>query len=367
MTISGRLIIVPRLYGKAYSKDELRERVGSIDQIGGVRRITLADGNESGVEAFDLRTGGGLDCLVLAGRGMDIGEASYRGFPLAWQSSTGVPHASFFEPEGLGWLRGFHGGLVATCGLTHAGAPGPDGDEELGLHGRISNIPAKHVSSGAGWSEEDYVMFVEGQMRETSVFGPDVVMQRRISAVLGHPMLHLEDIVTNEGFAPQEHMLLYHCNLGFPLMDENTELVASSAEVVGQTDFAQETVDSHASFAAPDEVDERVYYHRLNADDEGNTTLAVVNRELGAGIALVFTLNVNQLTNLVQWKMPGRGTHVMGIEPSNCRVEGRAAERERGTLQVLQPGESRTYTITFSVAEGPETIDQIIAGIRALD
>ena len=357
---------MPALYGKSYSMDDLRKRVGCMEQVGGVRRIELADGNEKGVEAFEFRTGGGLDCTVLAGRGMDIGPATYRSYPLAWVSSTGAPAASYFEPEGLGWLRGFHGGLITTCGLTYAGAPGPDGDQDLGLHGRISNIPAKHISSGGNWHEDDYVIYVEGQMRETSVFGPNVVMTRRISSVLGHPVLHVQDTVVNEGFAPQEHMLLYHCNIGFPLLSANTELVTSSAEVAGLQDFAKETVDSHAAFAEPGQVDERVYNHRLNANEDGSTTVAVINRELGAGIALALTFNTKLLPNLAQWKMPGEGTYVLGVEPANCRTEGRAAERERGTLQVLQPNESRTYTLTFSIYEGPEAIDQLVESIQAL-
>jgi len=64
--------------------------------------------------------------------------------------------------------------------------------------------------------------------------------------------------------------------------------------------------------------------------------------------------------------MPGEGTYVLGVEPANCRTEGRAAERERGTLQVLQPNESRTYTLTFSIYEGPEAIDQLVESIQAL-
>lgn len=357
---------MPELYGKSYSREELAKRVGCMEQVGGVRRIMLADGNEAGVEAFDFRTGSGLDFTVLAGRGMDIGAASYRSYPLAWQSPTGVPAASYFEPEGLGWLRGFHGGLITTCGLTYAGAPGPDGEEELGLHGRISYIPAKHVSSGASWHDGDYLMHVQGEMREASVFGPNIVLTRRISSMLGHPVIHVQDTVENQGFAAQEHMIVYHCNLGFPLMDAATELVAPSAEVTGQTDFAQQTIDTHASFAEPHEVGERVYYHKLKAKEDGSTTVAVVNRELGAGIALAFSFNVNVLPNLVQWKMPGLGTYVMGIEPANCLVEGRAAERERGTLQVLEPGESRTYALTISVYEGAEAIDQLVADIHSL-
>ena len=357
---------MPALYGKSYSKDELRKRVGTIDQVAGVRKIELAEGNERGVEAFDFRTGGGLDFTVLAGRGMDIGAATYRSYPLAWLSSTGVPAASYFEPEGFGWLRGFHGGLISTCGLTYAGAPCTDGDEELGLHGRVSNIPAKNLCHGASWHDDNYVMYAQGDMRESIVFGPNIVMTRRVSAILGHPMLHVQDIVENQGFVPQEHMMVYHCNFGFPLMDANTELIAPDAEVRGQKEFATETLDSHTAFAEPSQIDERCYYHKLNAGEDGNTMVAMVNRELGAGIGVGITYNVDMLPNLVQWKMPCEGTYVMGLEPANCLVEGRDLERERGTLQVLEPGESRTYDLTFNIYEGPEALEQLENGISAL-
>ncbi|MFO8082622.1 MAG: aldose 1-epimerase family protein [Armatimonadota bacterium] len=357
---------MPALYGKQYDQTEMRKRVGSMDQIGGVRRVELADGNERGVEAFDFRTGSGLDYTVLAGRGMDIGAVNYRSYPLAWLSPTGVPAASFFEPEGLGWLRSFHGGLISTCGLTYAGAPSTDDDEQLGLHGRVSNIPAKNLSWGASWHDESYVLMAQGEVRETSVFGPNVLMTRRVSSFLGYPMLHVQDVVENQGFSPQEHMLVYHCNLGFPLMDEGTQLLAPSAEVRGQTDFAQETIDTHTTFEGPGDVDERVYYHTLNSDDEGNTMVAVINRDLGAGIGLALTYNTEVLPNLVQWKMPGQTTYVMGIEPANCLVEGRPTERERGTLVELEPGESRTYDLRFEVYEGPDAIEQLEGIIDSL-
>jgi hypothetical protein len=58
------------------------------------------------------------------------------------------------------------------------------------------------------------------------------------------------------------------------------------------------------------------------------------------------------LPRLIQWKMPGAGAHVLGIEPANCHVEGRAAERERGTLVMLAPGETRRHELSLEVALG---------------
>jgi galactose mutarotase-like enzyme len=55
------------------------------------------------------------------------------------------------------------------------------------------------------------------------------------------------------------------------------------------------------------------------------------------------------LPQFVEWKMPGQGAHVLGIEPANCFVEGRDVERRRGTLVMLEPGESRHYALELRV------------------
>jgi hypothetical protein len=358
---------MPDLYGRELKQYQLLERVGSLDQVGGVRRVTLAEGNEAGVEALEFRTGSGLDFTVLAGRGMDIGATTYRGYPLAWMSPTGAAASAYYEPEGLGWLRTFYGGLLLTCGLTYAGAPATDGEEELGLHGRISHVPARNVCHGGSWQDDDYVMFAEGQMREASVFGPDMLLTRRISARLGEAKLTVQDTVENQGFAPQEHMLIYHCNLGYPLVDGSAELVAPDASVEGRDKYSQDTISRASRFPDPEPgVQERVYYHDLRAREDGSTRVAVVNRGLSDGLALYFDLNKNQLPHLAQWKMPGQGTYVLGIEPANCRVEGRPAERERGTLQVLEPGELRQYSLTIGVVEGKNAVNQLVKDINGI-
>ena len=40
-----------KLFGRDYTRQELLERCGSIDQFGGAKKVTLADGDEAGVEA----------------------------------------------------------------------------------------------------------------------------------------------------------------------------------------------------------------------------------------------------------------------------------------------------------------------------
>ena len=116
---------------------------------------------------------------------MDIGAAKYKGASLAWESATGPAHPAYFEQEGLGWLRTFHGGLVAACGLTTAGAPTVDEGQALGLHGRLNHLPAANVWADGGWRGDEYEMWVRGRMREAVVFGENLTLTRRISAQPG--------------------------------------------------------------------------------------------------------------------------------------------------------------------------------------
>src|SRR5260370_30434008 len=158
-----------QLLGQHWTRAALLERVGDVSQLGGARLVTFVDGPETGVLAAELRTGSGLTFSVLPGRGMDIGFAEYRGMPLCWRSSTGEVAAAFYEPAGEGWLRGFSGGLMATCGLTTAGWPSNDNGQALPLHGRASYLPAPNVHVDGDWDGDDYVMWVQGRTRETAV------------------------------------------------------------------------------------------------------------------------------------------------------------------------------------------------------
>ena len=127
---------MPTLFGRTYPRDLLLQYVGDISQVAGVRVGELGDGFERGVRVADFRTGTGFEFTVLVDRGLDIAWAAFRGASISWRSPTTAIAPSFYEPAGLGWLRGFHGGLVNTCGLTYLGAPGEDEHKALGLHGR---------------------------------------------------------------------------------------------------------------------------------------------------------------------------------------------------------------------------------------
>ncbi|MFP3904221.1 MAG: aldose 1-epimerase family protein, partial [Armatimonadota bacterium] len=239
----------------------------------------------------------------------------------------------------------------------------------VGLHGRIGAIPAKHLSLCEWWDGDDYWMSVSGQMRETAVFGSNLVLKRTIRAKLGDTKIWIDDVVENQGHDPAEHMYLYHCNFGFPILSDGAEYLINSRSTEARDEDAAPHIDTLAQFPAPtpNQV-EWVYYHDLATDDGENTAVAIVNRDFngGQGFGGYLRFSKQQLPNLIQWKMPAEGTYVTGLEPANCLVEGRTKDREEGRLVTLQPGESAEYSLEVGVLANNDEIDALGAEIAKM-
>jgi len=356
------------LWGKTYTKTDLLRRVGDIHQLASAQPFELLDGNERGSRAVLLRNAAGLEATIVTERGMALTYVSFQGVPLAFISPTGSVHPSYYEPRGLGWLRTFPGGFLTPCGLTQVGSPSEDAGEELGLHGRVAHIPARNVSWGGKWDDDgtehrsggtehrsdEYTIWVKGSMHETRVFGENLVLTRCVSMKLNEPRLWIEDRVENRGFEPTPHMFLQHFNLGFPLVDAASRLVLPEHVTTPRDEEAQAGLDQYTEFSQPvSGYREQVFYHDLQPDAEGKVTVKLVNPAFdhGRGIGVAFHYSREDYPVLVQWKMMGEGLYVVGLEPANCHVSGRAYERKLGTLQVLAPQEARNYTIevNFSI------------------
>ncbi|MDH7486053.1 MAG: aldose 1-epimerase family protein [Anaerolineae bacterium] len=337
------------LFDRQWSRAELLSYMGDLSQLAGIRLARWDEGVERGVRVAEVRTGAGLDFTVLLDRGMDIGPAAYRGLPLAWLSPAGFAHPAYFEPEGLGWLRTFGGGLLTGCGLTYLGAPDEDEGQALGLHGRLSLLPARHVQVGEAWEGDECSFWVQGEMREARLFGENLRLTRRIIAWLGQTRLAIEDRVENLGATPSPLMILYHINLGFPLLDETCELLAEPHAVRPRDSVAAPGLETWMRFQPPTPgYREQVFYHDLPADAEGWASITLRNPT--RRLSLTVRYQKAMLPNLVQWKMMGEGAYVLGLEPANCRVEGRSKERARGTLQFLAPGEQRDFRVEIAVS-----------------
>lgn len=352
-------------FDREYSAEEVHRHVGSHRQVADIRSFTLNDGREKGVHCMEFRTGSGLNFTVVPDRGMDIAACDYKGINLVWQSATGIAGPAFYEPSGAGWIRGFFGGLLTTCGLYNVGVPNDYRGEHFGMHGRLSYLPANQVSYDACWAGDDYFLLAKGEMREARPFLYNLVLRRRIQARAGEKSFVIHDTVTNEGHESTPCQVLYHINAGFPLVAGGSRLLAASRTVTPRDADAADEKENHAAFTAPIRgFREKVYYHDPAPCSDGRAWVAVVNPDLGSGLGLFVKYRTETLPRLVQWKMLGEGMYVVGIEPSNSHGVGIEREEKMGTLQMIEPGQDIDFHLELGVLDGLREITDFEREIR---
>jgi hypothetical protein len=334
--------------------------IGHPLQLAGIRHYQYQSGKAKGVEVYDIRTGGGLQYAVLKDRCLDIAWASFKGVNISYLCSPEVVAPTYYDSRDDGFLESFAGGLLATCGLASAGAPSRDGDESLGLHGRIGNVPAEEagfesVRDGGkpGWR-------IHGRMREAKFFGVHLTLEREIRSAWGENRIRIHDRVRNLGHQAQPFQLLYHINFGYPLLDQDSELVLPARAVQPRNARATEGLEQHLRIEPPQAgYEEQCFYHDLKTDQEGYAYAALLNARLGFGVYEKFRKDT--LPRFVQWKQMGQGAYVLGLEPGNCLPDGRSVERERGNLVLLDPGQEAEMEVEIGILDGAEAIDQFRA------
>lgn len=329
-------------------KTKIQQYIGNQTQIGGTRHYVLIDGWGRNLRCIDVNSGSGFQYTILPDRGMDISLASFKGINLVYLTCNGETHPSYFEPEKFGWLRTFTAGLLTTCGLTYLGAPSTDEGEELGLHGRYSTIPAKQVADLSEWVGDEYQIKVRGTTEEGHMFGHKLRLEREISTTLGQSSLRITDKITNFGNKPSPYTILYHMNLGYPLLDEDAELFIDPASTTPRNIAAESGMKEFKQFLKPQaNFAEQVFCHTMKDIEENKTMVTLQNIKLG--IVLTIRFGIKELPYLIQWKMMGQGEYVLGLEPSNVPGKNRKQLRDENLLPYLKPDESTTNCIEISL------------------
>lgn len=368
------------LYGQTMTRRALAERTGSLSQFAGVRLMTLGDGVERGVRQLEFRTGTGLRFTVLIDRAMDIAECDHSSRAVGWHSPSGFRHPGLHEYEGeggLGWFRSFSG-LMVTCGLDHvlfmhddpAGHYfyGPRKTVSSSLHGRIGTIPARLTGYGERWEGDDCVLWAEGLVQQSTVFGEDLHLIRRIEAKVGTDEIRLHDRVVNHGFYRTPHMYCYHINVGYPVLSEGSRYVAPIRDVVWAShdgaDYRRQGAGYRTMPAPILNFHEQVWQHEMAADANDRVNVALVNEALGFGFE-VETLK-SQFPAMYEWQNLHAGHYALGIEPSTNHVQGKDFARDRGELIQLEHGEERRYDSVFRILPNGEAVADAVRRIEGV-
>ncbi len=229
-------------------------------------------------------------------------------------------------------------------------------------------IPGRLTGYGERWDGDRCVLWAEGIVQQSAVFGEDLHLIRRIEADVGGNEIRLSDRVVNHGFNRTPHMYFYHINVSHPLLDAGSRYLAPIRDVVwaghaGERYEAQK-VGYRTAPAPQPAFSEQVWQHEMGADAKAQVPVAVVNDRLGLGFEVV--TRKDQLPCAYQWQNFQAGQYALGIEPSTHHVLGDLAARERGEMIWLEHGESRAYDAVFRVLDGAGEIAAAEGRIAAI-
>lgn len=324
--------------------------IGHPSQLLRINDYMATDGFAHGIRATDIQNGP-LNLTVCADKGMDFPYLSYKGVNMGYIAPCGLVKSSYYDDKGIGFLRGFFAGFLTTCGLTHMGAACEADGKHYGMHGRVNNIPAEEYSAKLVEDDDGSRSVISGQMRQGVLFGENLTMHREVTIDCGEKSFAFTDKVTNRGFKREQHMILYHFNMGYPLLDESAELLIPHSHVEARDPHAQTGFAEKLMIPKPIHgYQEMCYFYKLCKDSDGQTFAGIYNHNLGFGVSLEFDGNL--LDHFTQWKMVGEGEYALGLEPGNATPLGAAKERELGHVKFLEPWESRTYRFTIRILEG---------------
>ncbi len=356
-----------QIHNRELSRREAERWIGNLSQLGGTRHYQLEEGPAKGIRAIDVDTGGGLRFTILPDRGLDISQASYKGVNLVYITANGEVNPAFYESRNSEWQRIFFGGLLTTCGLTYFGPPGRDGEEDLGLHGRYTAIPARNICDRSGWEGDEYRIELSGTIEEAVQFGDKLRLERRISSAIGWKSLIIRDTVTNFGFKPSPYTILYHVNPGFPLLSDAARLVLGFKRVQGIDENSARHLEERTVFPPPQPgFREQVFWYTMANDAHGFGYAALLNRALAGGLGLYLRFSTATLPGMSTWKMVGEGEYVLGMEPCNVFCENRAVLRRKGILPILQPGQETSNEVEIGVLESERQIADFEKKVAAL-
>ncbi|MCG2801953.1 MAG: DUF4432 family protein [Cellulomonas sp.] len=307
--------------------------VGLPDALAGVEELT----RPSGERVLAVRTAGGWCLDVLPDRGLDLGAAWWAGTPVAWRSPNPVDPG-----PGADWESRFLGGLLATCGPDNIGEPREG-------HGQHGTHHLSHAYDVRWWRErtaQSLVVHVTGKIAHSSLGGPRIVVDRHVTLATDDACVQVDDLVTNVGDQPAGVPLLYHVNLGAPLLVPGARLQVAA----GSTRTREPLPAGRSPLVMPQPgaaLAPVVAEHRDLETIQGQARAVLTGT--GVGLAVVVQWNAQVLPRLCTWAWPAAGAWVLGVEPTNAPLFGAERELPWAGAPVLQPGQQWRTGVLIAV------------------
>lgn len=219
-------------------------------------------------------------------------------------------------------------GFLFTCGPDHIRHPEPivGGTGRWPLHGSFSSHPAKILSS----SDTECV----AEIAVGHADGGQSLLHRRW-CIDEAGTVFLSDRLTNTGTSAFPAMLMYHMNIAAKLFDDAVRLEGDMLKGGGfGWRFGEEP---GGVFCVP-----------ATAGSDGWAQMRLGPLASVGGVTLTVRFDAATLPHLQIWRNQQAPAHVLGIEPVSHRWVGREELAKAGELDMLLPGESRSFGLSFS-------------------
>ena len=294
--------------------------IGSPEQLCMAQRVQVTEGRGRGARQIYVANGK-LNFVLSESNALDMLRLWYRGVNVGFVSKNGLCTAP------ADFLSAFPAGMLYTCGFDAIG-----GVEGHAVHGRLHSIPAEVKELVA---DENGVK-VSAEVRDTALFGQNLVLTRTVCTGAGSNEVRIDDLIENRAFRDERYCMLYHVNVGYPVVDAGARISGDFEESRPRTPWAEREMAKMLEVEPPaDNAEETCYFHMTR-----DGRMSVENPRLG----LRFTVS-SSLRRFVQWKSRASGDFVVGLEPCTSWLDG---ELE---YSVLKPGGSASHTLVLKVED----------------
>jgi hypothetical protein len=296
-------------------------KISNFQQIASIRKYTLTEGREKGLDVLDCDNGK-IRFLLNVRKACDIMQLYHEGQNMSFISKNG------FTKREIPFLNRFEGGMLYTCGLDSVG--GRDGYE---LHGTLHNIPAQIIRAECN----ENGIFVESIIRDTALFGKNLVLQRKIFCEIGSDSVIVEDTLTNDGYKAEEYCLLYHINVGYPMLDEGAKIIADVENYTSRTEYAKKNDATMYEMNSPiPNQEETCYFLKMRKSE-----ISLLNEKINKKLTVSYSGNT--LPCFVEWKSMASGDYALGLEPCTTELD------DKFTYKTLKPKETVKFEVKIKV------------------
>ena len=262
---------------------------------------------------------GALEVLFNKDNALDITWVKYKGVNISFLSKNGLNDGA------RDFVGNFEGGFLYTCGMDNVSGCVDCKPVHGSLHYKKCDVAYAY--------EKDGVVYVCGEIKETALFGKNLVMKRCFTVT--ESSISIQDTLENQGYLETDYVLLYHINYGYPFLDECLEMEIPATKSDPLTLVAEKNQADMFRITAPvDGGDEHVYYHTLSKG-----CVRLNNPEMGVAVEMLY--DVEDFPVTLEWKSMISGDYALGIEPSLTRFDA-------FRMKKLQSNEQKTYKIKIN-------------------